>query len=169
MEPRQQLAYVSGYMQGRLSFDIYLCEVDKNYVTITQDNVRRFKTLAESAQVIENFKKEIRTKLLKFYYDSDMIGELDAFLEDIEADNMEASGRAEVIKYLISRGMFDKAYCWIRSYGVACVEPKAVARLISKRIVSKNFEYEEFLVNVAYYIYKNMKYDENTDCRNILQ
>lgn len=161
MEPRQQLGYVSGYMQGRLSFDIYLCEVDKNYVTITQDNVRRFKALVESSQVVESFKKEIRTKLLKFYYDNDMIGELDAFLEDIEAEDMEASERAEVIRYLISRGMFDKAYCWLKSYGVACVEPKAVARLISKRIVSKDFEYEEFLVNVSYYIYKNMKYDEN--------
>ena len=161
MEPQHQLGYVSGYMQGRLSFDVYLCEVDKNYVTITQDNVKRFKALVESSQIVESFKKEIRTKLLKFYYDNDMIGELDVFLEDIEAEDMEAAERAEVIRYLISRGMFDKAYCWLKSYGVVCVEPKAVARLISKRIVSRDFEYEEFLVNVSYYIYRNMKYDEN--------
>lgn len=161
MEPDKQLSYVSGYMQGRLSFDIYLCEVDKNYVTITQNNVKRFKNLAESAQVVESFKKEIRTKLLKFYYDSDMIGELDVFLEDIEADEMESGERAEFIRYMISRGMFEKAYYWIKTYGVAGVEPKAVARLISKRIVSREYEYDEFLVNVAYYIYKNMKYDEN--------
>ncbi len=90
-----------------------------------------------------------------------MIGELDAFLEDVEADEMEASERAEFIKYLISRGMFDKAYYWLRSFGVADVESKSVARLVSKRIVSKDYEYDEFLVNVAYYIYKNMKYDEN--------
>lgn len=161
MEPEKQLGYVSGYMQGRLRFDIYLCEVDKNYVTISQDNVRRFKNLAESPQVVESFKKEIRTKLLRFYYDNDMIGELDAFLEDIEADEMAAAERAEFIKYLISRGMFDKAYYWLRSYGVADVEPKSVARLVSKRIVNKEYEYDEFLVNVAHYIYKNMKYDEN--------
>lgn len=161
MEPKRQLGYVSSYMQGRLRFDIYLCEVDKNYITISQDNVRRFKNLVESPQVVESFKKEIRTKLLRFYYDNDMIGELDAFLEDTEADEMEAAERAEFIKYLISRGMFDKAYYWLRSYGVADVEPKSVARLVSKRIVNKDYEYDEFLVNVAYYIYKNMKYDEN--------
>ena len=161
MEPKRQVEYISGYMQGRLSFDIYLCEVDKNYITISQDNVKRFKNLAESPQVVESFKKEIRTKLLRFYYDNDMIGELDAFLEDVEADEMEASERAEFIKYLISRGMFDKAYYWLRSFGVADVESKSVARLVSKRIVSKDYEYDEFLVNVAYYIYKNMKYDEN--------
>ena len=147
-------------MSGRLRFDIYLCEVDKNYITISHDNVKRFKNLAESPQVMESFKKEIRTKLLRFYYDNDMIGELDAFLEDTEADEMEAAERAEFIKYLISRGMFDKAYYWLRSYGVADVEPKAVARLVSKRIVNKDYEYDEFLVNVAHYIYKNMKYDE---------
>ena len=161
MEPKRQLGYVSGYMQGRLRFDIYLCEVDKNYITISQDNVRRFKNLVESPQVVESFKKEIRTKLLRFYYDNDMIGELDAFLEDTEADEMEAAERAEFIKYLISRGMFDKAYYWLRSYGVADVEPKSVARLVSKRIVNKEYEYDEFLVNVAHYIYRNMKYDEN--------
>ncbi len=161
MEPKRQLDYVSGYMQGRLSFDIYLCEVEKNYVVISQDNVKRFKNLAESPLIVEGFKKEIRTKLLRFYYDNDMIGELDAFLEDIEADQMEASERAEFIKYLISRGMFDKAYYWIKSYGVTDVDPKSVARLVSKRIVSREFEYDEFLVNVAHYIYKNMKYDEN--------
>ncbi|MDE6056127.1 MAG: hypothetical protein K2G55_20760, partial [Lachnospiraceae bacterium] len=161
MEPKKQLSYISGYMQGRLRFDIYLCEVDKNYITISHDNVKRYKNLAESPQVVESFKKEIRTKLLRFYYDNDMIGELDAFLEDTEADEMEAAERAEFIKYLISRGMFDKAYYWLRSYGVADVEPKAVARLVSKRIVNKDYEYDEFLVNVAHYIYKHMKYDEN--------
>ena len=161
MEPKEQIGYISGYMQGRLSFDIYLCEVDKNYITISHENVRRFKSLAESPQVVENFKKEIRTKLLRFYYDNDMIGELDAFLEDVEADEMEAAERAEFIKYLISRGMFDKAYYWLKSFGVADVEPKSVARLVSKRLISKDYEYDEFLVNVAHYIYKNMKYDEN--------
>ena len=67
---------------------------------------------------------------------------------------MESTERAEFIKYLISRGMFDKAYYWIKSYGVSGVDLKAVARLISKRIVNKDYEYEEFLVNVAFYIYK---------------
>lgn len=161
MEPVEQLSYISSYMQGRLSFDIYMCEVDKNYVTITVDNMKRFKNLAESAQVVESFKREIRTRLLKFYYDSDMIGELDVFLEEIEADGMDSGERAEFIRYMVSRGMFEKAYYWVKNYGVAGVEPKAVARLISKRIISREYEREEFLVNVAYYIYKNMKYDES--------
>jgi len=161
MESSRQISYISDYMQGRLRFDIYLCELEKNHVTITKENVKRFKNLAESELVVESFKKEIRTKLLRFYYDNDMIGELDAFLEDVEADEMESGERAEFIRYMVSRGMFDKAYYWIRAYGVSGVEPKAVARLISKRIISREYEYDEFLVNVAYYIYKNMKYDEN--------
>lgn len=161
MEPDKMISYISGYMQGRLSFDIYLCEVDENYITITADNVKRFKNLAESPQVIESFKKEIRTKLLRFYYDNDMIGELDTFLEDIEADEMEAQERAEFIRYMISRGMFDKAYSWLRRFGLYGVNPKSLARLVSKRIITRDYEYEEFLVDVSYYIYKNMKYDEN--------
>lgn len=161
MEPDKQISCISGYMQDRLSFDMYMCELEKNHIAVTRDNVRRLKNLAESELVAESFKKEIRTRLLKFYYDNDMIWELDAFLEDIDADNMDAGERAEFIRYMVSRGMFDKAYYWIKMYGVAGVEPKAVARLISKRIVGREYEYDEFLVNVAYYIYKNAKYDEN--------
>lgn len=36
---------------------------------------------------------------------------------------------------------------------------KSIARLISKRIVASKFTREDFLINVSYYIYKNMKYD----------
>ena len=161
MEPKEMLSFVGEYMKGRLSFDIYLCELEKNYIIITPENVKRYKNLAESPQVIEGFKKEIRTKLLRYYYDNDMIGELDTFLEEIEADEMEVQERAEFIRYLISRGMFDKAYLWIRRYGIAGVNPKSLARLISKNIITKDYEYDEFLVNVSYYIYENMKYDES--------
>lgn len=164
MQPDIFVSNVSGYMKGRLSFDIYLCELEKNYITITEDNFRRFKSLAESEQVVEDFKKEIRTKLMRFYYDNDRIGELDAFLEDIEAGGMETQERAEVIRYLVSRGMFDKAYAWLRLYGISGVNIKVLARLISRRIVMKPDEYEEFLVAVSYHVYKNMRYDENILC-----
>ncbi len=164
MDTGRLVSYVSRHLEGRLSFDIYLCEIDKNYITITEENFRRFKSLAESEQVMEDFKKEIRTKLMRFYYDNDRIGELDAFLEDIEAGAMQAQERAEVIRYFVSRGMFEKAYSWIRQYGFAHVNTKTLARLVSKRIVMKNFDYEEFLVSVAYYVYKNMRYDENILC-----
>ena len=164
MKPDSLVSYVSGYMSGRLSFDIYLCEVDKNYITINDDNVKRFKNLVESEQVVEDFKKEIRTKLLRFYYDNDRIGELDAFLEDIEAEEMEPKERGEVIRYLTSRGMFEKAYNWLWRFGISGINHKVLARIVSKRIVTREYEYEEFLVAVAYYVYKNMRYDENILC-----
>lgn len=161
MQTDRLLSFVGPSIEGRLSFDMYLCEQDANYVTITQDNVFRFKHLAESEQVIESFKKEIRVKLLRFYYENDMIGELDTYLDEIEADTMESDERAEFIRFLISRGMFDKAYQWVKRYGMSGVNMKSIARLISKRIVASKFTREDFLINVSYYIYKNMKYDEN--------
>lgn len=160
MEEDRFLDCVRECMNGRLSFDIYLCEIDKNYVTINASNVRRFKNLVDSMQVAESFKKEIRTKLLRYYYDNDMIGELDAFLEEVEADHMEPGERAEFIRYLISRGMFDKAYLWVKEYGLGGVDSKMLARLISKSISVREYDYDEFLVNVSYYIYRSMKYDE---------
>lgn len=161
MTPDRLLQYLGGYMEGRLSFDIYLCEADKDCVAITADNVARFKSLTESEQVSDSFKKEIRTKLLHFYYDNDRIGELDIFLEETESETMDSEERAEFIRFLISRGMFDKAYNWMKEFGLSGVSLKSVARLVSRRIVTNQFTKEDFLINVSYYIYKNMRYDEN--------
>lgn len=161
MVPEKLLPFIGSYMEGRLSFDIYQSQLDKGYITITPENEKRFKALSESEQVIEEFKKEIRTKLLRYYYDNDMIGELDAFLEETEADAMEAEERAEFIRFMISRGMFEKAYQWLKCYGPSGVNLKSIARLLSRRVVATQFHEEEFLVNVAYYIFSHARYDEN--------
>ena len=161
MIPEKLLPFIGTYMEGRLSFDIYQCQLDKGYITITSENEKRFKTLSESEQVIEEFKKEIRTKLLRYYYDNDMIGELDAFLEEIEPNAMEPDERAEFIRFMISRGMFEKAYQWLKCYGPSGVNLKSIARLVSRRVVATQFHEEEFLVNVSYYIFSHSRYDEN--------
>ena len=67
MKPQKMLSFIEQYMKGRLSFDLYLCEFEKDYIIISSDNVKRYKNLAESSQVTEEFKKEIRIKLLRFY------------------------------------------------------------------------------------------------------
>ncbi|MBQ7942449.1 MAG: hypothetical protein IJ326_00125 [Lachnospiraceae bacterium] len=161
METERFMPVLEKCVEGRLSFDLYLCEANKDYIVINQENVKRFKYLVESEQIVDSFKKEIRTNLLRFYYENDMIGELDNYLEEIEPENLDAEERAEFIQYLIYRGMFEKAYIWIRRFGMKGVHPKSVARLISRRIVDNGFTKEEFLLNVAYYIFRHTRYDEN--------
>lgn len=161
MIPEKLLPFVGTYMEGRLSFDIYQCQLGRGYITITPESEKRFKALSESEQVIEEFKREIRTKLLRYYYDNDMIGELDAFLEEVEADAMETEERAEFIRFMISRGMFEKAYRWLKRYGLSGVNIKAIARLVSRRVVTVQFQQDEFLVHIAFYIFEHARYDEN--------
>lgn len=161
MTPEKLLPFIGSYMEGRLSFDIYQCQLDRGYITITPENEKRFKSLSESGQVMEEFKKEIRTKLLHYYYDNDMIGELDEFLEETESEDMEAQERAEFIRFMISRGMFEKSYRWLRCFGLSGVNLKSVTRLISRRIAASEFQKEEFLVCVAFYLLEHTRYDEN--------
>lgn len=161
MNPDRFIPFLEKTVEGRLSLDLYLCEANKDYIVITNENVKRFKYLVDSEQIVASFKKEIRTNLLSFYYENDMIGELDNYLEEIEPEHLDAEERAEFIQYLVYRGMFEKAYIWIRRFGMEKVHPKSVARLISRRIVDNGFAKEEFLLNIAYYIFKHTRYDEN--------
>lgn len=161
MIPEKLLPFIGTYMEGRLSFDIYQCQADKGFITITPENEKRFKALTESEQVIDEFKKEICGRLLRYYYDNDMIGELDTFLEEIEPTALEMAERAEFIRFMISRGMFEKAYQWLRCYGLTGVNLKPVARLVSRRIITNQYREEEFLVNIAYHVFAHTRYDEN--------
>lgn len=161
MDYEKLLPLIGNFVEGRLSFDIFQCEQEKNYIVITQNNVNRFKKLVESALVVDSFKKEIRTKLLHFYYDNDMIGELDSYLEEAEAEHMDKGERAEFLRFLISRGMFDKAYVWARRYSISGVDTKTVARLISKHIVASKYAEDEFLIRISFYIFRSMRFDEN--------
>lgn len=161
MKPEKLIEYISDIVVDRIGINLYLCEVNRNYVSVDADNVRRFQFLAESEQIDSEYKKEIRTKLLHYYYDNDMISELDSYLEEIEPSHMDVEERAEFMKFLISRGMFDKAYDWALTYGMDKVKVKSLARLISKCIMSNHFTYDSFLVSEAFHIFQCNKYDEN--------
>ena len=161
MNPGELISFVSPYIEGRIGFDLFLCEMNRNYVSITAENVNRYRHLAESEQIEESYKKDIRIRLLHFYYDSDRIGDLDAYLEEIEPEKMDSEERADFTQFLISRGMFDKALKWVKTYGVEQVKIKALARLISKCIISYEYAKDTFLIDVSYYIFQNKKYDEH--------
>lgn len=164
IKPDKLIGYISKIIADRIGINLYLCEVDRNFIVVDSNNVKRYQWLAESEQIDAGYKKEIRTKLLHYYYDNDMISELDSYLEEVEPSHMDMEERAEFMKFLISRGMFDKAYEWAITYGMDKVKVKSLARLVSKCIMSNQFAYDSFLVSEAFHIFQCNKYDENILC-----
>lgn len=149
-------------LEGRPNFDFYECEKEHSYITVNKKNYERIRRMVDSEQVEDSLKAELRVKLMHFYYDEDKIVQLDSFLEEIDDEDLEASERSEFMRYLITRGKFDKAYSWLKKYGASGVNQKNIARLVSRRIQTTDYMEDNFLVTVAYYVFRKAKYDEAT-------
>ena len=149
-------------LEGRPSFDFYLCEREHASIVISQDNCDRIRKLADSELLEQTVKRELRIKLLHFYYDEDEMSMLDAFLDDADDEEMDACERAEFMRFLITRGKFDKAYLWLKRYGASGVNQKNIARLVSKRIQSSEYMEDDFLINVSFHVFRKAKYDDAT-------
>lgn len=148
------------YITDNVYFAMYLCEGKKSYVTIDATNVEYCRTLAESEKVSEFYKRDIRMALLRFYYDNDQIGMLDDFLEHMNIKVLSAKDRADVINYMVLRGMYEMAYNIIAVYGVENVPAKVCVKICSHMIEKNDKIPDLLLVKLCYHTFTNGKYDE---------
>lgn len=161
MIPGKYVKDMTTSVKHHIGLDMYNCETNRNHVAITEFNSAAFRRLWESEIVSLDYKKEIRLKLLKYYYENDQIRELDDYLNLVEPDYMDNKERAEIIQFFVSRGMLDKAFAWICEYGDEQIQPQILVRLCSRMLVRTEFEKDEMLLKLAFRAFKASKYDDN--------
>jgi len=149
------------YVHGNVEFDVYACECSSAMVDITPDNVERYRSILDSYFIDEEYKNEIRERLMQYYLDSDMVRDLDNLLAEVNPAPLGQKERAGIMTFLITRGMFDVALEWIMSFGIENAELKDVVRLCSKLIVRGEFAYDETLLKLASGCFFAGKYDEH--------
>ncbi|MEG1848413.1 MAG: DUF5717 family protein, partial [Lachnospiraceae bacterium] len=143
-----------------LGMDIYICEGSGDYVVISEETIQPFSRIAESEQVKESYKREIRSRLLHYYFDKDEIRELDQYLLQIQPKGMQEEERAEFIQFMVIRGMYEKALQWIEQYGVEGVKDKTILRLCSRTLIRNDYEENAYLLQLCHYIFMQNRYDE---------
>lgn len=148
------------FVGAHLGLDLYLCEGDGDYIIITEDNVHRVQNLMNSDRILDTYKDEIAMKLTEFYYDNDMIRELDSHLAVLQPERLSAKDRGTVIRYMTVRGMYEKALEWMKEYGTGNVEPKTIVRLCRRMLEREPELYDAKLTEIMHHAFKQSKYDE---------
>ncbi len=159
MDETVYVPYIRHYVTDNPGFDLYLCSGRKHYITVDSENVDFCRSLVDSIDIREDFKRDVRMELLRHYYDNNEISTLDEFLVNIDARILNAKDRAELVGYFVIRGMYDEAYDIITVYGAEKVPVKTVVRICSHMIGRKEELYDVMLVKVAYHAFINGKYD----------
>ncbi len=159
MDETVYVPFLRNYVVDNPGFALYLCSGRRHYVLVDDDNVDSCRSLVDSVDIKESFKKDLRMELLKHYYDNNEISTLDEFLVNIDPRILTSKDRAEIIGYFIMRGMYDEAYDIVTVYGAEKVPVKTIVRLCSHMIGRKEELYDVMLVKVAYHAFVNGKYD----------
>lgn len=146
---------------GCVHFDLWLCESGREIAEVSAENVEYMKRLVNAPEVVEEVQKEIRMRLLNFFYDSDRMKELDECLKELSLLQIHNQCFSQVLRFLILRGMYEKAYDWIKMRGCEGVEAKIIVRLCSRLLAFEGTEEDVTMTKLAFLAFRAGKYDEN--------
>lgn len=150
---------VAHYVQDSPEFDLYLYENDKENDGFTQESLNRALRLASSKAICSDVRREISLRILEYYYETDEEKALDEYLEKVAVEELDASARAKVLKYLVLRGNYDTAYEWLVHYTPYFADINTLVRLTDEIICKKGMTEEPALSAAALYVFRQGKYD----------
>ncbi len=149
------------YVEDNLHFDLWICGSGRELTGISQENENAMKRVAASEFTLEEIQKEIRGRLLHYYYDNDKMRELDAYLAELTPEQVSCADFALVVRFMVTRGMYEKAYEWIRMRGGEGIEAKLIVRLCSRLLAQDGMIEDASMTALAYTAFWAGKYDEN--------
>lgn len=159
--PDALAALAAPYVVEDIHFDLWLCQRGRELTAISPDNQEAMKRIADSDLVLEEVRKEIRMRLIHYYYDSDRMKELDDFLESLTPDQVDGSSFVQVVRFMVIRGMYEKAYAWIHLRGGGGIDAKLIVRLCSRMIALEGMTEDETMTALAHMAFEAGKYDES--------
>ncbi len=163
MNPRDLISFTTPYIQsGTENLDQFLCELGRSAYTITLENVSRYRDLADSDVIREDVRAQIRSDLIRFYYENDFMRQLSEYLNIIEPEKLTQRQRGEMLELMVLTGMYDKAVKWLRRYGCYNIDPKIIMRLCGRAFDAQKDYGDIVLTEIAWYAFHLGKYDEPT-------
>lgn len=159
MLPRRFARELIDKNSNHLGFDLFVCDNGVS-TSVTLLNANNYKHLLYSERVHPSYKKEIRMALIQFFYDHDQIEEMDECLEYISGKDMSSTERDDFVRYLVLRGMYEKAFLLVTENGVEGVDAKTLVRLCSRLLGQMELQEDEMMLKMCFYAFKSGKYDE---------
>lgn len=158
--PGKIAALLMPRVHGDLAFDVYACESSSDMFDISDDNRERYSNIMHAPQIDMQYKSDIRVRMLGYYFDTDDVKTLDELLEDIDVHSINRRERIRDFRYLVQRGMFDKALAWVTEFGLEGIEPKDLVKLCSRLILRSDYAPDTTLLRFASAIFNIGKYDD---------
>lgn len=153
---REAQPYVTRYPD----FDLYLCRSNKHYLSVNETNEESTRRLSQNAEIEIGFRCSLLVQLAQYYFEEDKIFLLDELLDSLGPKHFSGKERADLIRYLVLRDRFEKAFEWIVQYGAEGVDVKTILRLCTKMLSEAGLYGRPQMGEVALAAFRKGKYNE---------
>ena len=157
--PGKYLRLLEHYVPDTAELDLYFMENGRTEETISSTKLMRMARLVESDAVEPKLRSEIAVQLVQAYFDADNLQALDEYLQELQGDGFTEEQRELILRFLVLRGNYEKAYAWIEAYTPYFVEAKILLRLTDGVITQSVHEGEAVLYAAALTVFRKGKYN----------
>ena len=110
--------------------------------------------LLSFSEISKETRQQATYGIVRYYYEHLDMHILGSYLERMDMDYIPPVRAAEFTNYLLTCGMYDKAYEAIKRFGYQGVLVEHLARLVEKMKEFSQYAKEECLISIAVYLYR---------------
>lgn len=152
------LPYLKEY-DGSIAFDVLLYREEGQGPITDKVAAARAERILVSSYVKENIRIQAGMRLLDYYYDADMLPQVDRLFARLTSFTLEAADRAILLKYFVLRGKYQEAYDLLAQYGVNFGDVSTLLRLLGGLASNLTQGRDMVLLDACSYVLEKGKYN----------
>ncbi len=160
LRPARFVHAIRSGLASDIGLSLYICGSGRRAIQVSRVNAICVRLIVDSPEIDDSLREEYRAHLMQYYYDQEMMAELDQILSTIPLEKLSRYNRSWAVRFMVIRGMRKKAYDCICEYGPEGVDPKVLVRLMSRMIREEVHTDDERLLMLSNAVFRRGKYDE---------
>jgi len=161
MNPVRISLMIAPFVRNHLGYAVYACYEYQHTFAVQDDNADLFVLLSVSERIEEEEKRKIRPMVVDFFYEKDRMRELDEYLLSLQPSDVYRSDRGKIVRYMVSRGMYEEAREWVKLFGPYDIDAKTLLKLTSRLLDLTETEDDPLMTGILFYVVQKGKYDDN--------
>lgn len=141
---------------------LILFEADRylKYRKNPEKSIGILKYMTGMENVRRAYKVYVEREIIDYYstnYDFDAV---DEYLMVADGSKLGTKSRVKLIELMIVRGIYERAYEFMKMYGYSIIDPGRILRCVSKLIEAGGYTNDGMLLDMAVFAYRHGKYNE---------
>ena len=148
--------------QNIMNVGVALCRCfEQNHCrTVTESNIESARYLIEQNVLNKRYHIALILEMIEYYRISMRTDALELLIQEISSEELLPGEFEKITDYLIVQGADETAYQWVTEVGYEAMSKPALLRLCSRKIADAAARELPLLLEMAYHLFVNEKYDE---------